>query len=76
MIKGFENLPYEDRLKELGIFSPEKRLLGREPHHSFPVLKGHYEEDRGSAFTRSHMERTKGNWCKLHQERYHFDVRK
>ena len=36
---------------------------------TIPVLKRCYKEDGGSLFTRSHMEKTRGNGYKLHQER-------
>lgn len=42
----------------------------------FQYLNGGYKEDRGFVFTRTHMEKTRGNRCKLHRERFHLDTRK
>ena len=66
MIKGLENLPYEERVKELGVFSLEIRRLIGDLITVFQCLKGSYKEDGDSLFTRSHMEKTRGNGYKWH----------
>ncbi|GAB0207616.1 hypothetical protein GRJ2_003227300 [Grus japonensis] len=59
MIKGLGNLPYEERLRELGLFSFEKRRLRGDLIIMFQYLKDDYEEDGDSLFTRSYMEKTR-----------------
>ncbi|PKU44479.1 hypothetical protein llap_5224 [Limosa lapponica baueri] len=65
---------YVERLKELGLFYLEKRRLNRDLITAFQYLKGSCKEEGGTLFTRSHMERTKGNEYELHWERIHLDT--
>ncbi|PKU45878.1 hypothetical protein llap_3820 [Limosa lapponica baueri] len=75
MIKGLRNLPYEERLRELSLFSLEKRRLRGDLITMFQYLKGGYKEDGHSLFKRSHMEKTRSNRYKLLLGRFRLDKR-
>ena len=61
MIRGLEHLCYEDRLRELGLFSLEKRRLWGDLIVAFQYLKGAYKKDGERRFTKACSDRTRGN---------------
>ena len=65
MVKGLENKSYEDRLRELGQFSLEKRRL-----------KGGCSEAGAGLFSQVTSDRTRGNGLRLHKGRFRLDIRK
>ena len=60
MIRGLEHLSYEDRLRELWLFSLEKRRLHGDLIVAFQYLKEVYKKGGEGLFTRAGSDKTRG----------------
>ncbi|KAK4824374.1 hypothetical protein QYF61_014034 [Mycteria americana] len=76
MIRGMECLSYEERLRELGLLSLEKRRLHRDLIAAFQYLKGAYKKDGDKLLSRACCDRTRDNGFKLKEGRFRLDTRK
>ncbi|GAB0190184.1 hypothetical protein GRJ2_001483700 [Grus japonensis] len=76
MLRGLEHLSYEDRLRELGSFSLEKRRLQGDLIVAFQNLTWAYRKDGEGLFIRECSDRTRGNGFKLKEGRFRLDIRK
>ncbi|KFQ05564.1 hypothetical protein N329_04316, partial [Haliaeetus albicilla] len=72
-IRGLEHLPYEDRLRELGLFSLKK---GRLSGDFIVAFQGPYRKDGEGLFNRECSDNTRGKCCKLKEGRFRLDVRR
>ena len=76
MIQGMEDLSYEDRWKELELFSLEKRRLQCDLIAVFQYLKESYRKEGDRLFSRVCSDRTKANGFKDKESRFRLDIRK
>ncbi|PKU43635.1 hypothetical protein llap_6067 [Limosa lapponica baueri] len=76
MIKGMKHITYEERLRDLGLFSLEKRRLRGDLINSYTYLKGGCQEDAVRLLSVMPGDKTRGNAQNLEHRKFHRNMQK
>ena len=76
MIRGLEHLLHEDRLRDLRLFSLEKRRLEGDLTVALQYLKHAYRKAEEGLFIKARSSRMKETGFKLEEGRFRMDIRK
>jgi len=73
MVRGLEHLPYEERLRDLDLFSLKKRSLRGDLMNTYKYFKGGCQEDGAKLFSVVPSDKTRG---KLKRRKFQVNMRK
>ena len=74
MIRGLQQLPHKDRLRDLGLFSLGKRRLWGHLIAAFQYLGVVCKQEGSQLFGKVDNSRTRGNGFKLKEGRFKLDI--